>query len=408
MIDRPLLRFLPPAGHPIAFRNVFRAVLDSYGQEEGSFADALKSYLGIKNCYLVSSGTAALYTALKAIGEDTDRDEVVIPAYCCPSLVASAARAGMKVRLCDIAQSSFDFDLQQLSELVTSKTLCVVAVHLFGIPLNLTSTMGIASPTGTLVIEDSAQAFGIDLDGAKLGTIGDIGFYSFGRGKSLTMLGGGAIVTNRHSVALKIEGLVDTLEGDSLLSNISSFAKVMLYSLFVHPNLYWIPNSLPLLGLGKTEYVSDFKTESLCKYLEALGAVCVALNDSISRERSIRAGFLVERLTQEGVGSFSIPGAHVGIPYLRLPVVCRSPHLRDEVLKALVRAGIGATPMYGGPLSRIPGVTQNLTDVRDYPNAEHIAARLLTLPVTPFVAQKDLDTMAQIFKTASRGGEAWA
>jgi len=181
---------------------------------------------------------------------------------------------------------------------------------------------------------------------------------------------------------------------------------VTLYSLFVHPNLYWIPNSLPLLGLGKTEYVSDFKTESLCRYLKALGTVCLSLNDSINRERSMRARFLVERLTEERDGSlFSIPGADAHIPYLRLPVICRSPHLRDKILRAMVQSGIGATRMYGVPLSRIPGVAQNLTEVRRYPNAEHIAARLLTLPVTPFVAQKDLDTIVEILRTASRWGE---
>jgi len=398
MFRKPSFRLVPPAGHPIALGDVARALIRSFKQGEGELSDMVRSYIGMPYCFLASSGTAALYLILKTRADVMNRREVVIPAYCCPSLVAAAVRAGLKVRLCDIRKDSFDFDLGQLDTVVNEKTLCVLAVHLFGLPVDMEQIGTMASENGAAVVEDSAQAFGVEIDGLKLGTRGDVGFYSFGRGKPLSMLGGGAIVTRLEAIGEQIGHSVEKLHRNPSLTWIDSFMKVGLYSVFVHPHLYWIANSLPLLELGKTKYVGDFGVYPMCRYHVSLGETLLGLNRMLNERRMEISQLLIERLRSlPDDCSFSIPHVNVPFPYLRLPVIFSSPHARERVLRDLVRNGIGATRMYAAALPRIQDVFPHLCDVVEYPNAEYVASRLLTLPVNPFVNRDDMERVAEMF-----------
>lgn len=401
MAERTLFRFVPPAGHSIGPHHVVKALFDSFLESGRGFTGMLRAYLGTEFCFPVSSGTAALYLILKTIAERTDRDEVIIPAYCCPSLVAAAAKAGLNVRLCDIERDGFGLDLRMLGQLLNDRTLCVVVVHLFGVPIDVGPIRSLSAQQGVIVVEDSAQAFGIETDDAKLGMKGDIGFYSFGRGKPLSMLGGAAIVTSRIDLAQYIERTLAELPRGGFMTSVSSFAKVATYSLFVHPHFYWIPNSLPFLELGKTRFISGFEVHSLCRYHAALGKILLSLNDSMNEARRTHSLFLIERMAEIADSStFFIPHVDFPIPYLRLPVIFSSSDLRKRVGKELIRKGIGATPMYGTALPKITGVPEHLLGVQEYPNAEYIAVRLLTLPVSSLMTQKDLNAVIEVFEEA--------
>ena len=78
---------------------------------------------------------------------------------------------------------------------MTDETLCVLAIHLFGIPANLDRIKKLCRKKDIFIVEDAAQAMGGEYKGGMLGTIGDVGFYSLGRGKNITCGSGGIIVT---------------------------------------------------------------------------------------------------------------------------------------------------------------------------------------------------------------------
>jgi dTDP-4-amino-4,6-dideoxygalactose transaminase len=398
MAGRPFFAFVPPAGHPIGLSHLFRAFLDSTSRDGAQFRDALREYLGVKHCFLVSSGTAALYLILKAVSEGSDRDEVIIPAYCCPSLVAAAAKVGLKVRLCDVCTSSLGLDLKYLQHLLNRRTLCVVAVHLFGIRDDIDSISELAAQQGVAVIEDSAQALWTPNDYGESVRKGDIGLHSFGRGKPLTLLGGGAIVTDRSDFGSRVEKCLTELSEATILGRAISVLQPALYSLFIHPSLYWFPNSIRSLRLGETYLVDDFGVRSISRYHASLGKLLISMNDPFNRDRLEKSRFLIERLTRGRADSvFSIPSLGTPVPYLRLPVVFASPELREAVLNRLISERIGATRMYGLPLSEIPGVAQHLSGEAEYPNARYIAPRLLTLPTNPLMTQRDLETIGEVF-----------
>jgi len=121
-------RTLPPAASPIYPRDILSGIKGVFrGKRElNRFQSELKEYFGVKHCFLVSSGKAALTLILKALHKiHPDRDEVLIPAFTCYSVPSAIVRAGLKVRLCDISPDTLDFDFNQLDKILAQSKLSI-------------------------------------------------------------------------------------------------------------------------------------------------------------------------------------------------------------------------------------------------------------------------------------------
>jgi hypothetical protein len=211
------------------------------------------------------------------------------------------------------------------------------------------------------------------------------------------VLGGGAVVTDRRDLARKLEGTYACLDLPPILTEIRSFVEVGIYSVLVHPNLYWMPDSLPFVKLGETRYIEDFRVSTMSRYHSALVGALISRNDRMNEVRRERSQYLIGLVGDLlAGGAFAVPGAELSPPYLRLPIVFRSSADRDRIRTRLRDEGIGATAMYGAALHAIPGVSPHLSGLEEYPNAEWMAERLLTVPVGPFVVTEDLDLVARV------------
>src|SRR5262249_704901 len=166
---------------------------------------------GIRNPFFVSSGRAALTMLLETMRADSDRREVVIPAYTCFSVASAVARAGLLIRVCDVDLKTLDFDLSALLRVGLRKAVCIVPSGLYGLPGDLAALERIARDAGAFVIDDAAQCLGATQAGRACGSFGDAGIYSLGRGKGLTTMGGGILVTHRADLASRIECAVRAL-----------------------------------------------------------------------------------------------------------------------------------------------------------------------------------------------------
>ena len=189
-----MLRTLPPAGHSIQLKEIFRLIKkDTLGN------NFLEDWFPDIPFYPVSSGSAALTLSLLSLKANSERTEVILPAYTCPSLVASVVKAGLTPVLCDLKPFSFQLDLKELSSKIGPKTLAVMAVHLFGIAENLAEISALTKPQGVYLVEDAAQSFGNRIDGEDstyMGLGGDLSVLSFGRGKPLSLQSGGVVIVN--------------------------------------------------------------------------------------------------------------------------------------------------------------------------------------------------------------------
>ncbi|NJL92161.1 MAG: DegT/DnrJ/EryC1/StrS family aminotransferase, partial [Coleofasciculaceae cyanobacterium SM2_1_6] len=165
------------------------------------------AYTGVERAIACNSGTDALYLALRAYNIGAG-DEVITSAFTFFSTAEVITLVGATPVFIDIDPQNFNFDPQQLTAAITPKTKAIMPVHLFGYPADMTAVMAVARQHNLLVIEDCAQATGAKWDGQKVGSIGQVGCFSFFPTKNLGACGdGGMVTTNDPEIATTIQKL---------------------------------------------------------------------------------------------------------------------------------------------------------------------------------------------------------
>lgn len=176
------------------------------GPEVENLEKSLCEFLGCKYTYGVSSGTDALLLALMAIGIQPG-DEVLVPTYSFFATAGVVSRLNAVPVFVDINPLTFNIDVDQIESKITSKTKAVIPVHLYGQSCEMDNLMEIALKYNLRVVEDGAQAISTQYKNGKcVGTIGDIGCFSFFPSKNLGGYGdGGLVTTNDDELAYKLK-----------------------------------------------------------------------------------------------------------------------------------------------------------------------------------------------------------
>lgn len=171
------------------------------GEAIASFEREFSSYIGVQECVSCNSGTDALFLALLALNIGSG-DEVITTPFSFFATAEVITRVGAKPVFVDIDPATFNLDLAQIEQAITSQTKAIIPVHLFGQPMDMTGLMAIAKAHQLLIIEDCAQATGAAWGQEKIGSMGDVGCFSFFPTKNLGACGdGGAITTNNLAIA---------------------------------------------------------------------------------------------------------------------------------------------------------------------------------------------------------------
>ncbi len=397
-----MFRALAPSGCPIEIREVAKTLLKKVsGNPQEEFIAAIKEMLGVKHCFLVSSGKTALYLILKALSKNnTERNEVLIPAYTCYSVPSAIVKAGLKVRLCDVEPTTLDFDYNYLKKIPLKNVLAIVPSNLFGLGSDLGRIMEIAGKEGIFVVDDAAQSFGGTLNARAFGSFGDAGLFSLGRGKNITTLGGGIIVSNSDEIAESINAACSKLPACRRHELIRFIIESVLYSILLRPSFYWLPAKLPFLGLGKTVYEPDFSIERYSGTKAALGVIMLCKIAKVNNTRKANAESLRKELSL--CAGVSFPNILRGVDplFLRFPVLLKEKKIRDRVLDALKENGIGATTMYPDTVNKIPGIGAHLVGNDVFYGGQKLVDTLLTLPTHAFVEQKDIKKISGIISLA--------
>ena len=398
-----MLRLVPPAGTPLGITQVFRAAGRALYRSDCA-EDSLRlfaSQFQVQHVFAASSGRAALSLILRALHHlRPNRDVVAIPAYTCFSVPGSIVRAGLVIHPVDINPETMDLDHAQTKAVPPERLLCIITCNLFGIVSDVQRIREIARAKGAFLVDDAAQALGAIRDQRFAGTSGDVGLYSLGRGKSLSTGEGGIIVTNHDEIANSVRTEVDALPAPSLRHTARLLLGLLAYAVFVNPRLYWIPNSLPFLKLGVTEFDPGFEACRLPALSQVLLMKLLGTLEEINHRRQRNAQRLATAVA--GSSSFAIPKPDTGsLPtYIRFPVIARDERIRDRAVTRLRAAGIGASAFYPTAICDIPGIGRHMA-LQEFhqPRAEGLARRLLTLPTHHLVTGEDLERIAAILRT---------
>lgn len=394
---------LAPSGTPITVFELLKwlALQPRAAKTVELFRTAFCARYRHSHCFFVSSGRAAMVLLLRALRTlaSPKRDTVIVPSYTCYSVPASAIRAGLRVRVLDIDPDTLSYDLDALARTDFSSVLAIVSANLYGLPNNLPAIAAIARQQGVYFIDDAAQSLGATIDGQPAGSFGDAGLYSLDKGKNITSIQGGILVTESPEIAEALRKQVETLSTPPWQRTLAQAIQLIIYGLLLRPWLYWIPASLPFLKLGTTRYEIDYPIERYDLRLGVMAAILFCKFDIVTRQRTKNARRYLEQLQD-------IPFLHLPAPlpgaepvYLRLPVLVDTREQRDQLLTLLNAEGLGTTGSYPLATIDIPEIQDHLDSIRSRGDKGRlVAAGILTLPTHSYVSRPRIDRICTIIK----------
>lgn len=179
----------------------------TWGEHCEALQNEWAAWNGNRHCLALTSGTAALHSAIVACGLSAG-DEVITPAYSWTSSVSCILHANCIPVFVDIEPVCNNIDASKIEEAITPRTKAIIAVHLHGIPCDMDAIMDIVRRRDLRVIEDACQAHGALYKGRKVGTIGDCAAFSLNQNKMLSAGEGGLFVTDDAEMLERATSLV--------------------------------------------------------------------------------------------------------------------------------------------------------------------------------------------------------
>jgi dTDP-4-amino-4,6-dideoxygalactose transaminase len=339
----------------------YQRVMDSgwylLGQELEAFEEEFAAYCEAKYCVGVGNGLEALHLILRAL-EIGPGDEVIVPANTYIATWLAVSYAGATPVPVEPDEKTYNIDPSLIEVAITERTKAILPVHLYGQPADMDKINSLAKSYGLKVIEDAAQAHGARYKERRVGSLGDASGFSFYPGKNLGAFGdGGAVVTNDPDIADKVR----------LLRNYGSRVKY-------HNEVQ-----------GFNSRLDELQAAFLRVKLKKL--------DQWNARRQIVANSYLENLAQ--VPSLTLPY----VPHWANPVwhlfVIRSLN-RDNLMKHLQSNGIQTLIHYPIPPHLSEAYVNHPTDSRRHilPLTEKLAEEVLSLPISPHMTFKEIDTVS--------------
>lgn len=325
------------------------------GENVKALEEEVKTYLGVREAVGVASGTDALHLALRALNIGKG-DEVITTPFTFFATVEAIIYVGAKPVFVDIEETTYNIDADKIEEKITPRTKAIIPVHIFGCPANMKKINEIADKYGLWVIEDAAQAFGAHIDDKKIGSLGDIGCFSFYPSKNLGCFGdGGMIVTNNAEIAEKVR----------ILRNHGSPGRYIHQTIGVNSRLDEIQAGVLRVKMKYIDQYNELRREKAELYTKFLNEVVITPKEPdntyhVYHLYSIRSK--EREKIKENLNTHGIPS----VVYYPIPM-----HLQDALKFLAYKTG-------------------------DFPIAEAVSKEILSLPIYPEIPNEEVFHIAQI------------
>jgi perosamine synthetase len=359
------------------------------------FESQFARFIGVKHAFLVDSGTAAFYVVIRAFHHLVGKKEVILPAYTVPTLTLAVGKAKLKTRLCDISKETFNLDHTQLDRVITRDTLCVVPVHMFGYPCAMDPIQQMLSGKDIFVFEDACQAPGARLDAKMVGSIGDAACFSLCKGKNFSTFSGGIATTNSDDLAERIRIEREALPSHGAFFGVLTVCKLIGLSVAMRPFFYKV--LYPFIEPFKSTQVhTKFDPMRYTEFQSVIGKRLLGKIEMLNRIRGKNGARLIDAL--KSFDSLITPQIIDGAEpvFNHLPVVFKNRESIEPIRMALWRKGIDTARMYERPIHHIYDLGYD-GEQDPFPNATYVAERLVTLPTHPYLKDKDLKNIIEVF-----------
>jgi dTDP-4-amino-4,6-dideoxygalactose transaminase len=365
-LDRQYTEIKKPVDAAIA-RVVKRGVF-ILGREVSAFEKEFAAYIGSTYAIGVGSGTDALTLSLSAVGVDAE-SEVIVPTNSYPT-VFGVAKSGAAIKLVDCDQSGL-LDISTLPQAITAKTRAIVAVHLYGNPVDIWAIAGVLKKlnrTDIQIIEDCAQAHGATLPAtsyqlsaisSKAGSVGVVGCFSFYPTKNLGAYGdGGMITTSDAKLAERIRML-------------RMYGERVRYQ------------SEEIAGVSRLDELQAAILRVKLKKLDQWN----------QRRKTIAKRYYAELSPISGIGL--LPQRSESVFHLFVMTTNR----RTSWMNALSKAGINTAIHYPGAIHEQPAFLSLGYKPGAFPVAEQLSRTVVSLPIDPWLTEREVSYIVKTIRT---------
>jgi dTDP-3-amino-2,3,6-trideoxy-4-keto-D-glucose/dTDP-3-amino-3,4,6-trideoxy-alpha-D-glucose/dTDP-2,6-dideoxy-D-kanosamine transaminase len=319
------------------------------GDKVKSFEEAFSTWCGVNYGVGVDNGTDALFLGLKALNIGAG-DEVITVANTAVPTVSAITATGAKAVFVDIDPSSFLIDADKIEKVITSKTKCILPVHLFGQCADMKRIDEIARKNNLLVLEDCAQSHGAEFEGKKAGSMSDLAAFSFYPTKILGGFGdGGMVVTRKQELSERLRRL----------------------------RFYGMEKTYYSLEQGYNSRLDELHASILLKKLNHL-------DDYIARRRCL-AGQYDRQLINS---SLILPKEVKGRKHAYYLYVVRHPQ-RQIIIEELKKRDIFVNISYPWPIHTMKGFSDLGYKNGDLPITEKLANEIFSLPMYPSLTDNE-------------------
>ena len=362
-----------PVAEPLLSGNELRyvseCVLTNWISSAGSFVTRFEQmfaeFCEVKHAITVSNGTVALHLALVVLGIGAG-DEVIVPSLTFAATANAVLYTGAKPVFADSHPNTWTINPSSIAELITPRTRAIIPVHLYGHPADMDPIMELARRHNLWVIEDAAEAHGARYKGRRVGSIGDIGCFSFYGNKIITTGEGGMLTLNNPSWNEKARILRD----HGMDKNKRYWHPVIGYN-------YRLTNIQAAIGVAQMEQI-----------------------ETILQKKQEIADLYTSQL-KEVPGIVIPPSADWANPVCWLYSVLVEEDdtklSRDEVITLLNKKGVDARPFFF-PLTKMPPYEHLSGNAKPCPVAENLSASGLSLPSSAKLTNQDVVNVSHRLK----------
>jgi len=337
----------------------------AHGKVVEEFESKFARFSGVQHAIATNSGTSALHTALAALGISPG-DEVITTTF---SFIASATcilMQGATPVFCDVDAETYNITVDAIKKNITSKTKAIIPVHLYGQTCDMGPILDLAHDHDLFVVEDACQAHGALYNNKPVGSLGQMGAFSFYPTKNMTTGEGGIVTTNNEALAKKA----------GMFRNHGQSSRYMHEMLGYN---YRMTNLSAAIGLAQLEKIN-------------------------TANKKRRANAQLYNKGFEDIVGIHTPAeadyAHHVYHQYTVEIEQEFPLSRDQVIEQLKTKGIGFGVYYHTPLHQQPLFT-SLCKGKSFPVAEKKAKQVLSLPVHSAISKQDITTVLEAFKAMS-------
>lgn len=349
---------------------VLRSGRLALGPRAEQFERLVADYVGVRHAIAVSSGTAALHLIVRALGL-TQGDEVLVPSFTFAASANALLYEGVTPVFVDIDSQTFNLDPNDLEHRITPATKAIVAVDVFGHPVEWDAIEALARDYGLHVIDDSCEALGAEYKGRKVGQFGNAAAFAFYPNKQITTGEGGIIVTDDDDIAALAYSMRNQGRGE-------------MGAWLAHERLgfnYRMDEMSAALGISQMQRLDDF----------------------LAKRKRV-ADQYTERLRDVPGVTLPVVKDYVRQSWFVYVITLDEGRQREPVMHALAEKGI-PTRGYFSPLHDQPYIRQLMGEyTHDLPVTESVARRTMALPFHNDLSTRQIDYVCDALRSILSSG----